>query len=175
MIALPGTTYGTLTVVGEASRLSVKRRVNVRCQCGRERSVQVSNLASGGTRSCGYYPCVDRNVNKRLAPGEQAATVIYLNYRASGREFTLTREQFDTLTAMPCHYCGTPPSNRTRDRNGDGAFVYSGLDRVDSTGGYTIGNVVPACVVCNRAKTDMTLEAFYEWIEAIWQRRFTTH
>lgn len=43
-------------------------------------------------------------------------------------------------------------------------FVYSGLDRVDSKRGYTLNNVVPACIICNRAKTDLTREEWVAWI-----------
>lgn len=160
--------FGLLAVVREASPRAGKRMVVCRCECGRERTVQVNNLASGSTRSCGFAPCSTRWDWRRLPPGEQARTVIFLNYqataRAKGREWGLSREQFDELTATPCSYCGSPPANRTKDRWGNGAFVYSGLDRVNPDRGYTIDNVVPACIICNRAKTNMTLEEFRAWL-----------
>lgn len=169
MRAEPGTTFGLWTVVarGEPAR-SGRPRVLCRCECGLERLVQIGNLVSGGSRSCGRKPCIDRGLGRRLPPGDQARNFIFLNYqstaRAKAREWALTREQFETLTASACSYCGTPPANRTKDRWGDGAFVYSGLDRVDPNLGYTIDNVVPACIICNRAKTNMTIEEFRAWL-----------
>lgn len=53
-------------------------------------------------------------------------------------------------------------------------FVYSGLDRVDPSQGYTIDNIVPACIICNRAKADMTIEGFYAWINRVFSERNET-
>ncbi|HEY4894768.1 MAG TPA: hypothetical protein VII01_01645 [Solirubrobacteraceae bacterium] len=160
--------YGKLRVLEEATRSrSGKRRLLCQCECGSLRVVEVQNLRNGNSRSCGRYPCADRAASRRLAPGEQARGFIFLNYQSNarhkGRAWDISRERFDALTASPCHYCGAVPQNRTRDRNGAGAFVYSGLDRVDPAEGYTIDNVVPACIVCNRAKTNMSAEDFLAW------------
>ncbi len=168
MSHLVGLSFGTLTVVGEAKRsTSRKRRWLCVCRCGAERVVLEHNLKRGNTRSCGRAPCSTRWDWRRLPPGEQARTVIWLNYKSNAASklvsFTITREQFDQLTALPCHYCGTVPANSTKDRWGGGAFIYSGLDRVDPSRGYDIHNVVPACIVCNRAKSDMAVEAFRAW------------
>lgn len=66
-------------------------------------------------------------------------------YRAekSGREWTLTLAEFEELCAQDCRYC-----------NGFfGAVVSgSGLDRLDSTKGYTLDNVWPCCKHCNALK-----------------------
>lgn len=32
---------------------------------------------------------------------------------------------------------------------------------------YTIANVVPACIICNRAKSEMTLEEFQVWAKRV--------
>lgn len=130
--------------------------------------MQVGNLTSGNTTSCGHSPCSTRWGWRRLQPGEQARNFIFLNYqavaRAKGREWELTREQFNLLTALSCHYCGAGPSNKTKDRWGDGVFVYNGLDRVDPTLGYTADNAVPCCITCNRAKADLTFKEFRAWL-----------
>lgn len=62
----------------------------------------------------------------------------------------LTRQQFDQFQTMDCTYCGFPVTGRsllTAEEN-----TGSGLDRKDSTKGYVIENVVPACFLCNRTK-----------------------
>jgi hypothetical protein len=165
-----GDVFGTLTVIANTDRGPRKRRcVLCLCECGRERVVIVANLVNGNTKSCGYSPCSTRWDKLKYPPGEQAQNFIFLNYQAvarkKGRRWALTREQFNELTAAPCFYCGAAPSNRTKDRNGDGAFIYSGLDRINPALGYTITNVVPACIICNRAKTNMTLEEFEAWLQ----------
>lgn len=169
MRATVGMKFGKWTVEGPAETTAAgQARVWCVCECGARRRVQIGNLIAGSSSSCGGAPCADRGGGRRLPPGEQARNFIFLNYqstaRLKGRIWSLSREQFDHLTASPCAYCGSPPANRTKDRWGDGAFVYSGLDRVDPSEGYTIDNVVPACFICNRAKTNLTIEEFRAWL-----------
>lgn len=61
--------------------------------------------------------------------------------KANGLKFTLCIEDFSTFWQADCNYCG-------------GAIATIGLDRVDSTKGYEIGNVVPCCKMCNTIKLD---------------------
>lgn len=68
---------------------------------------------------------------------------------------------------MPCHYCGALPGNVKKTKNTINPFLYSGIDRVVNTVGYELGNVVPCCAVCNRAKGDMTVAEFAEWVSRI--------
>lgn len=65
-----------------------------------------------------------------------------------GREFSLSIRDFNYFSSFPCFYCGT-----TREKRG--------LDRVDNDHGYTKDNVVACCVRCNRMKSDMQTEDFY--------------
>lgn len=39
----------------------------------------------------------------------------------------------------------------------------NGIDRRDSSLGYTLENCLPACGVCNKAKLDYTEEEFLVW------------
>ena len=160
-----GLSFGKLTVLaGAPPSATRKRRWLCVCECGAQRVVSEHNLRDGNSRACGRFPCADRGAKRRYPPGEQAANFIFLNYQSNARQrsrvWTLPRQQFRMLAAMPCHYCGTGPANRTRDRNSTG---YSGLDRVDSAAGYTPENVVPACFLCNRAKSNMSAADFLAW------------
>lgn len=71
-------------------------------------------------------------------------------------------------------YWEVPPSNRTKDRWGNGIFIYNGIDRVDPSGGYTLDNVTPACIICNRAKSDMTIVEFTAWVKRLTQLKEKT-
>lgn len=44
---------------------------------------------------------------------------------------------------------------------------YSGLDRIDSSLGYTYGNVVPCCGECNGMKSNHSLDQFFVLLERI--------
>lgn len=76
--------------------------------------------------------------------------------------FTLTREQFAELIQQECHYCGSPGNSTSYN------FTYTGIDRVDSSRGYTPGNTVSCCKHCNRAKWEMSVEEFREWVTKIY-------
>jgi len=61
--------------------------------------------------------------------------------RLRGIPLDLTREQWESVVANPCHYCGG-----TLESTG------YGLDRKDTHGAYTLLNVVACCQSCNRRK-----------------------
>lgn len=62
--------------------------------------------------------------------------------------------KYQVLIDNGCHYCGDSLNNE----NG-----YC-LDRVDNEKGYTITNVVGCCKICNRAKSDMDVFTFAQWL-----------
>jgi len=50
-----------------------------------------------------------------------------------------------------CSYCGRP-AIESGDKNG-----FNGIDRINSSGNYTIDNTCPCCPRCNIIKNNMTL------------------
>lgn len=72
--------------------------------------------------------------------------------RKRGLNVNLDLNKYQALIDLGCTYCGKDLSNE----NG-----YC-LDRLDSSKGYNLFNVVGCCKICNRAKSDMTVEAFID-------------
>jgi hypothetical protein len=72
-----------------------------------------------------------------------------LRSQAKARDWTwaLTYEEFLTFWQQPCSYCGV-------------AIATVGLDRVDSSRGYELKNLIPCCGDCNRGKSDQTEAEF---------------
>lgn len=64
------------------------------------------------------------------------------------RSFELTKDDFESITQQPCFYC---LHNGSRMR---------GIDRMDSSKGYILDNVVAACSTCNMAKHTMSKSDF---------------
>lgn len=84
------------------------------------------------------------------------------NAKARGHEFKLSPDQANMLFMSDCHYCDQPPEIRrfsTANKNAYEARM-SGIDRVDSTKGYTAANTVAACKACNKAKGTMSKDEF---------------
>jgi len=61
------------------------------------------------------------------------------------RIFEISLEKFILLIKLPCRFCG-----------GDGG----GLDRIDSSRGYTDDNVQSCCIICNAMKSDLNEQDF---------------
>ncbi|HET8689516.1 MAG TPA: hypothetical protein VFM18_23135, partial [Methanosarcina sp.] len=94
--------------------------------------------------------------------------------RSAGRVFEIDLEDFKTISQLPCHYCGSPPSNVLTYKSNAGIFtrefIYTGMDRVDNSIGYVLTNVVPCCIICNRAKNNMPYDDFIAWIARLSER-----
>jgi hypothetical protein len=97
-----GTVFGRLTVIGEAPRHGCRRAMFCRCECGKRTTVDLLNLRSGGTKSCGcrgYAPRVD------LQPGE----VPLFGKRARGRVALVDLGDYDFVMGHRWHVRETDP------------------------------------------------------------------
>ena len=83
---------------------------------------------------------------------EQTIKGRYSRYKKSatqrGYSFDLSEDEFKLFWQKDCSYCGSP-------------IKTIGLDRIDSSIGYQIDNIISCCTRCNRMKSDHTTE---EWI-----------
>ncbi len=141
-----------------------------RCDCGTEKVIHGSLLKSGNTKSCG---CLSREVKlaRRLPGNRGVINHLILQYKRHARNrnlsFRLSYKRFSELIKGNCVYCGEPPSNVKITKNCKEGFVYSGIDRVDPKRGYSLGNVVSCCSLCNRAKNNLSLEQFKTWVKKL--------
>jgi hypothetical protein len=81
--------------------------------------------------------------------------VYEVNARKKGLIFELSEAAVARLIRSACHYCGVSASPT------------NGIDRIDSSAGYTVANVVTACSICNYAKRDLSPGDFLAWVERI--------
>ena len=169
---LTGQRFGRLKVVRFSHSEKDRAFWACHCDCGNDHIVNTTDLRRGATKSCG---CLRKDL-LRKPYGEQTRNsmmlgVLFAVYRCSardrGHEFNLSKDDFLTLTGMSCHYCGAPPSNTQKSICGMGDYIYSGLDLVDNSKGYILGNVVPCCETCNKAKRELTLDDFMKWISRL--------
>ena len=163
---LSGKRFGKLLVLERLGKFW-----RCRCDCGNEKIIVGTSLTRKTipTRSCG---CIIReNGNNKLPYGESQFNCLYRSYRRSAKvrklEFNLTKELFRKLITSNCYYCGGDPVYVSYQPGLNGGFAYNGLDRMNNNIGYIESNVVTCCKICNRAKRNLTLDCFINWIKQL--------
>jgi 5-methylcytosine-specific restriction endonuclease McrA len=164
-----GRVFGRLTVLGEVSRHANGRRQWLcQCVCGKTIITIGHNLQSNDTRSCGCLKIDTLSKPAGVAAKNRIKKAYRQNAKNRGVVWNLSDARFEQVIAETCVYCGAVPTNRTTDTKHP--IMYSGIDRVDNTRGYVDDNVVACCIVCNHAKSDMTVAAFEVWANRVVQR-----
>jgi len=165
-----GKKYNSLTVLSVDNTRTVKDEnghtvlyLNCKCDCGTELSVQARSLVDGQL-SCGCHLREKADENAYMSSAKDLYRRYINNAKTRELTFDLTLEQFMDIAGKPCHYCGKEPHTdrnlaKTAPRK-DLAFPATGVDRVDSFKGYSVDNCVPACTDCNRAKLQLSHDAF---------------
>lgn len=163
-----GQRYNNLIAVGPASStISGAQRWLFLCDCGRQTIAQVHRVVKGSTKTCGCLRAESRRLSRKYTTVESSARKIW---RQNYKDGAISFEDFFSLSQKDCAYCGSPPNNNfTLVVRGvmQGTFIYNGLDRIDSSFPHELSNVVPCCSICNRMKSDMSLENFLSHIRRI--------
>ena len=114
--------------------------------------------------------CRHIRYNKPLNVLEYKAYCYYrAGARSRGLEWNLTEEQFKKLIKDNCAYCGEKATKRKTVAYKDEYEEINGIDRIDSTKGYTIGNCISCCSKCNLMKSNFTKEDFLNHISKIYK------
>lgn len=172
IILQPGDTIGDLTIIKFDHKDHRSRRFFLcRCICGQEKVIQGSLITSGNTKSCGCR--IRKAARLRVKPNSEAAfNLVYNSYRCHARnrnlEFLLSKVDFRTISQQKCNYCGADLSNISKSPHNSGDFIHNGIDRIDSTKGYIVGNVVACCKLCNIAKMNHSITDFLQWIKRVY-------
>lgn len=90
------------------------------------------------------------------------------NAKARGILWNLTDDQFKSLITKRCFYCGSEPQVRKTTTYKENTERVNGIDRIDSSKPYTIENVVPCCIKCNKMKMEFSLNDFKNQIVKIY-------
>lgn len=101
----------------------------------------------------------------------------YQNYIQAAKkrnlEWEINYNNFLDIVKKNCYYCGEKPEMRpSHSKRWDFKFPMSGIDRINSSAGYTKNNIVPCCSHCNQAKWDYTTEEFFSWIKKVYEYQF---
>lgn len=120
---------------------------------------------------------VAKSVEHRIDPDRFAVACKIVKRRyldgATSRNlvFALSDDAFYKLIQSNCSYCGVAPSMELRVKahgnvyaREDDVFWFNGVDRLDSSAGYTAKNAVAACATCNLAKSSNSVFTFASWV-----------
>jgi len=183
--------HGRLTVISHAGKDTRNKHLWLcLCECGNEKIVVSDNLSSGKSNSCGCLKSefLARSGNQYGIYKDREAALLKVQYshlkrrnESKGFTDTLSLEDFCLLSKTPCKYCGLEHSKEIEDRLNeskkgkrlsDHVLKCNGVDRVDSSKGYTKGNSVPCCKFCNFAKHTMSESDFYQWVKRVYEFSF---
>lgn len=176
--------YNNIRVASIFTRYENNRKrkyANCLCFCGAEYTIRYDSISR--SKGCGCI--VKEEYRKRLieqnkkrangADGQKISAYkclmnVYKNTCAKqrGLKFELTFDAFYKLVTQDCYYCGIEPLQTATYRKTGFKVLYNGVDRLDSSLGYTEDNVVTCCKRCNYAKQDVSYESFIYWIKKVY-------
>lgn len=162
-------------------------------KCGRIQMQSVPNMKKHKKDTCYYceHPNAQRNPKSsgrrkgvNLLPIDEriynyySSRIIQQNSKGSRKykDWKLTVDDFSSLIHQPCYYCGKHPSSDNMWNKGaqrissDEEVFINGIDRIDSSKGYTIDNCVSCCKICNRMKSDLSVAEFMNHIKILYDR-----
>jgi len=170
-----GEKYNKLTAIKWLGIENHKSVWEFKCDCGNSTTAKLSLVKYGHIKSCGCAKYGRESANK-LPYGEASFRSLYASRKTDAKKrniiFELNIEEFRQLAEGICQYCGIPPSQTmlgTYHGGVNGGYVYNGIDRIDSTKGYTRDNVVSCCGRCNLAKRKMTVNEFLDWVAQVYK------
>lgn len=177
---LSGRRFGMLVVSDKWKTVEMKRMATtyttvkwfVRCDCGKEFWTRSGGLLNGGTKSCGclrrkrFSEFLTAGGTSRYPVGDKTIRAHFAQYAATaerrGVPFELSYEKFKEMVTDDCYYCGAKPRVDVGPyrRKGEESVALNGIDRVDSSSGYTNDGTVSSCQDCNYAKRKMSVDEF---------------
>lgn len=152
------------------------RWYKVKClKCGDISIKNVKTICSSkiGCEKCRYINHGNGKVPTLDAVKNCIRSAYIVGARDRGLEWQLSKEDFDEIIESNCYYCGEGPTFHKSDQkcNKTGIPYYrTGVDRLDSTKGYTKENCVPCCSICNRMKSDLSNYSFLYKIKNIYEK-----
>ncbi len=177
VLSLVGKVFGRWSVIEKVESKNNLTRWLCRCVCGKEKIVRGTHLTGGASKSCGCLSIEKTKIRnseqfRKLDRDMVLLNGLYAYVRNSCKkrckDFDLTKEEFRKIVYGKCHYCGESPGNIFTYSHSGETTKYNGIDRVDSSEGYTLDNCVSCCWRCNAAKNNMTVSEFRNWIEKVY-------
>ncbi len=137
----------------------LKERLHCRvCDEYKEREFFPLNKShSKNSRKSICKDCQKIRVNRYRRETVRGRYYVYTkNARLRKLAFSISVDTLSVLVSSKCHYCGINSPTM-------------GVDRIDSSIGYEVGNVLPCCSTCNKMKSAHGYEEFTKIISRIFK------
>lgn len=131
-----------------------------KCDCGNEATSIGSQVKKGIITSCG---CARKTKNNLQSLQKNMFSDYKKRAEYKKMDFDIDFKEFSKITQQNCHYCSVEPELRTRKFTD----YANGVDRIDSSMGYTTNNIVPCCKICNMAKSNLSYDDFMTWVNRL--------
>ena len=180
---LTGMKFGKWTVIGKGNVYYWNGKINsykweCKCECGNIQHIPSGRLRAGRTIGCKpcfkarqkdrrYYTIYERLFYQRVTNNLNNRTNRGLRISVS-----IDAQQYYEIAKNNCHYCNAEPVEYSpyKEKESERDVIYvNGVDRMDNTKGYEIGNCVPCCYSCNSMKMDMTVNDFKNKINKLYE------
>ncbi len=193
-VEMIGRQFNSWLVLSHSDTVGKIAYYNCKCVelgCGETYRVDGRNVRNGGSKrcvKCGLKSTAKKQTGKRKnnKPIEEITLhYLFLNKRKDaikrGFVWELTKEQFAKLVFGNCYYSGLPPGTTVNVLKhhalheslvANGFITYNGIDRLDSSKGYVMDNVVTCSEAFNKAKLNMSVEEFKAFIKVGYDHMF---
>ena len=187
VINIIGKKFGKLLVLTQLEERGKSGQIyyECKCDCGNIHKTSGHSIRSGRSKSCGCSKKEYIPKTYNLDREEQILIQLYkstVEKRAKNKNWNniIDFDFFKILSYSNCFYCGTKPimkvcdrkKNKEKTKISETKIMVNGIDRKDSSIGYTKHNSVSCCKHCNTAKNDMNIEDFKNWIKKIYEYNF---
>jgi hypothetical protein len=150
-----GHKIGKLTIKKEIASNKGKRVVEVECDCGKIKTINLSY----NSFSCG---CEKR---KSKDPFQTEYNRFIRVSKRRNIQCALNKTEYTNLILGSCFYCNKKPELKMKVGN----QLKNSIDRLDNTVGYNNANSVTCCADCNFAKRQLSLDSFLTMIKKIYE------
>lgn len=151
-----------------------KLRWEVRCKCNNLFKPNTQDLRKRIERGRLLCESCLRSKDDENYFWENRFAVFTGNARKRKIDCQISLDQFVEISNMDCHYCGQQPQLRVQKRQDKRRRSVTGfassIDRMNSSLPYINDNSVPACDLCNRMKSDDSIDEFLSRMKRIAER-----
>ena len=173
----PGSRFGSLVILEQIesekiidkkrNRINSRKRYRCVCDCGNIVTTTGTRLRRSVTKQCASCSYKLRPQSLLHDPLKRLFNLSINNRsKKTNIPLSITIEEWSNINKENCFYCGALPDEKKYVSN-TLVLKANGIDRLDSSVGYSLENSVACCKDCNTMKNSMSVDNFLLHIQKI--------